>query len=347
MRFSSLLMSFAAAILSFGAMANAQSYTVTDLGTLAGTQSYAAAINDAGQVVGSSFFNWSNAGDHAFLWTSATGMQDLGTLGGFQSYALGINNLGQVVGCADPGIGTLVHAFLWTQSGGMQDLGKTGFASCAYAINDAGQVVGYTTSPDYYQHAFVWSATTGMQNLDVPLGAVAVGINSSGVVTGSFPGTSGWPRAFQWTATGGMQNLGSLGSSGIAQANAINAAGEIVGTSETTTKSDQYLAFQWTSGNLMLALPSLAQYGATAAGINDSGVTVGFSLEPGLTKPLTRAVVWDTSATIYDLNQLVNNSPLLLEVGNAINNTGQIVGSGRLKSGVAHSHAYLATPTGN
>jgi probable HAF family extracellular repeat protein len=55
-------------------------YTVTDLGTLGGTFSFAQSINDAGQVVG-----WSattgDAAIHATLWSGGT-ITDLGTLGG-------------------------------------------------------------------------------------------------------------------------------------------------------------------------------------------------------------------------------------------------------------------------
>jgi len=68
-----------------------------DIGTLGGDVANAAAINNAGSVVGYSEL----AGDviyHAFLWTKAAGMQDLGTLGGSYSSAHGINNVGQVAG---------------------------------------------------------------------------------------------------------------------------------------------------------------------------------------------------------------------------------------------------------
>jgi probable HAF family extracellular repeat protein len=52
-------------------------YTVTDLGTLpGGNSSSAAAINDLGQVVGSSWVAGGNI--HAFFWAQGA-MQDLGT----------------------------------------------------------------------------------------------------------------------------------------------------------------------------------------------------------------------------------------------------------------------------
>src|SRR5579871_3407416 len=71
------------------------SYTITDLGTLGGDSSWAAAVNAAGQVVGQSTTLDGNS--HAFLYSDGT-MTDLGTLGGTVSYARGINAAGQVVG---------------------------------------------------------------------------------------------------------------------------------------------------------------------------------------------------------------------------------------------------------
>ena len=61
-------------------------YVVTDLGTV-----HATALNNSGAVVGCS-------NNHAFLWSSETGMQDLGTLYGGSSCAHDINDLNYVVG---------------------------------------------------------------------------------------------------------------------------------------------------------------------------------------------------------------------------------------------------------
>ena len=56
---------------------------MVDLGTLGGAYSQAVAVNDNGQVVGSSRLAERRA--HAFSWTAAGGMVDLGTLGGFSA----------------------------------------------------------------------------------------------------------------------------------------------------------------------------------------------------------------------------------------------------------------------
>lgn len=93
--------------------AHAQVYNVFDLGTLGGTTSSAAGINDAGQITGVTDITGNSAG-HAFLWTSGgTGgpisnpqMKDLGTLGGANSSGGDLNLNGQVVGSAQNGIGS-------------------------------------------------------------------------------------------------------------------------------------------------------------------------------------------------------------------------------------------------
>lgn len=138
---------------------------MTDLGTLGGKNSFAADINDQGQVVGSSYLAEGEPQIHAFLWTAETGMTDLGTLGGSDSWAEGINNLGQVVGYSDTADGSS-HAFLWTAETGMTDLGTLGgYGSFALEINDLGQVVGYSGVSSAPDRGFLWTAKTGMLDL--------------------------------------------------------------------------------------------------------------------------------------------------------------------------------------
>jgi probable HAF family extracellular repeat protein len=88
--------------------------TMTDLGTLGGSESSAAAINERGQIVGGA--QASDGEWHAVLWEPGSGMLDLGTLGGRESFASGIKDRGEVVGWSQTPSGK-AHAFLWADRG--------------------------------------------------------------------------------------------------------------------------------------------------------------------------------------------------------------------------------------
>jgi probable HAF family extracellular repeat protein len=131
--------------------------------------------------------------EQAFVWSEAQGIRGLGFLvKGTKPYSGGdaLNNVGEVVGCASTEY--LGRAFLWSEADGMRDLGTLrtgGNTSCALGINDTGEVVG--SSGNTTVHPFLWTRSAGMQDLNSLI-----------------PPNSGWV----------------LGS-----ANAINAAGQIVG----------------------------------------------------------------------------------------------------------------------
>jgi probable HAF family extracellular repeat protein len=158
------------------------SHGMRGLGTLVGNSdtcesgSTANAVNIHETVVGISCSVSGLGAEHAFLWTSQSGMLDLGTLGGSRSVASGINDAGIVVGTSNVSDGH-PHAFLWTRQTGMEDLGTLGGGSSqASAINNRGAVTGSSTLPDGTTHAFVWTPDRGM----VDLGALAGGVESSG-----------------------------------------------------------------------------------------------------------------------------------------------------------------------
>jgi probable HAF family extracellular repeat protein len=150
--------------------------TMVDLGTLAGAESEAFAINSSGQVTG--YSSTANFGAfHAFVWTPTTpggttgSMLDLGTLAGASDSSIGhgINSSGHVVGQSEVVVNDISrsHAFMYTRGRGMVDLNalidpQSGWElQDAFGINDAGQIVGVgnlgayllTPVPERYQIA--------------------------------------------------------------------------------------------------------------------------------------------------------------------------------------------------
>ena len=125
--------------------------TLHDLGTLGGSFSQVTAMNNLGQIVGTSGVDSSSSFQgHAFLWQNGV-MTDLGTLGGPFSGAAGINDRGQVVGTSrTDSNSSLEHAFVW-QDGTISDLGSLGGRSAAFAINQQGWIVGTSAPGSEYE----------------------------------------------------------------------------------------------------------------------------------------------------------------------------------------------------
>jgi probable HAF family extracellular repeat protein len=305
----------------------AQTYTVTDMGTLPPGSARVHAINTSGQVVGGSG-QPHGADTHAFFWQKSGGMRDLGTLaGGDYSSAFGINDSGIVVGSSNTS--SSLHAFTWSLAGGLHDLGTLPGqdASQAYAINNNGQIVGSSGS-----HAVSWNNGV-IQDLGTLGGPTseAHGINSTGEIVG-FSDTADGQRAVIWN-NGQAQQLGVLSGDNASRADHINDAGMVVGASQG---SGGVRAFLWTKSSGMQVIPALS--GSTyseAFAVNGSGQVVGQSGSPlG-----TRAFLWTTSGGTVDLNDMVPSLPanVVLTGAFAINEAGQIVAFG-IRSPNANRH---------
>jgi len=160
-----------------------QNGTMSDLGSLGGTVSQAALINDSGQVIGTSTL----AGDqttHSFIWQNGT-MTDMGTLGGDNSTAIWINNAGQAVGYAQLAGDATSHAFLW-QNGTMTDLGTLTGDACseAYGVNSGGQVVGDSGSAcggHPFKRGFLWQPGGAMVDVSTLYPPLANGWTLGGI----------------------------------------------------------------------------------------------------------------------------------------------------------------------
>lgn len=164
---------------------------MTDL-TPTASYSQASAINNAGQITGST----NGIAGGAFIWDSQNGMTVIGSGAG-----MAINNLGQVAGFYLAG--SQYHGFLWDGTSQI-DLGTLWGRSDAYGLNDRGQVVGRTGDYGNF-HAVLWEngAMLDLNNLIDPASGwvlnYANDINNNGDITGmgTFNGES---RAFLLTA---------------------------------------------------------------------------------------------------------------------------------------------------
>ena len=214
---------------------------MTDLGTLGGVWSAAYDINELGEVAGYSYD--SEGKYHAFIWKDGV-MTDLGTLGGDNSVAFVINNKGDVSGRTEIPAGTF-HAFGSEKkvqscrqcpvTPDLIDLGTLGGEnSDGWDMNDAGQVIGWSDTGTGEYHAFFWDAghMFDLGTMDGP-NSEARGINDHGHAVGNGFDDLEEPRAFLWEGED-LIDLNDLAPPAfdrvLAFANAINDAGQIVGS---------------------------------------------------------------------------------------------------------------------
>ncbi len=275
----------------------------TNLGSLGGDYSYASGINDAGQVVGESITD--NGQTHAFITgPNGIGMTDLGTLGGNFSRAHAVNNFGQAVGDSYTAAGE-DHAFITGPNGvGMTDLGALGKGSMGYrfseafGINDAGQVTGYST------------------------------VSGSDV-----------PHAFITEPNGlGMTDLGTLEGRAASIAKAVNATGQVTGSSDVGSFHTPERAFITGSNGVgMTDIGALGRFEHSwGNAINASGQVVGHStFTPGERIPteVHAFITGPSGENMTDLRTLGGAS----SAAYGINDAGQVVGESLTDSGQTHA----------
>jgi probable HAF family extracellular repeat protein len=351
----------------------ANDWTLTALGTFGGENSSAAAINDAGEVIGRAETaelmpddNWRiyQRGYplqyyfyHAFLYSDGK-MQDLGTLGGKVSYATAINASGQIVGqtmTADDHW----HYYIYRD-------GKTtildGDIFDVTGINDSGQIVGlrsrnasdskvgfmpipFTLNDGKKQDLF--GDFKGGNNA---YGQIA-GINNSGMITGvlatgdhenfNLSMDESDRHAFIYHPEGWMEFIGFYPT-------AINSVGDVIGWGYPPDNKNHQHAYLYHNKQEQ-DLGALDGYYSFAHAINASGDVVGEFGSPSINKEPDqgRAFLY-RDGKMQDLNAIVGPDVLakagfkVLTQANGINAKGQIVGVGI----DLHDHdiAFLLTP---
>ena len=355
-----------------------QNGTLTDLGTLPGTNSsWSSGLNDSGLVVG---FSENGLVDpatgypeyHGVTWTNGA-ISDLGTLGGSVSAAIAVNESGQVVGFATNSISdqystslgpcttqncwpvtTQIRAVLW-QGGQMQDLGTlgTGNDAVAYLVNASGQIAGvsYTnmtpnpTTGFPTQDGFLWSSGQ-MTDLGTLGGTVSrvFGLNNRGQVVGrsNIAGDQMF-HAFIWDR-GVLTDLGTLGGPN-SDAFAIADSGVVAGTSGTTVPNTPH-AFIWRNGTMTDLGTLPGDTVSFSLDVNSSGTVVGDSCDSRACNT-ERAFIWENGSMV-DLNALVTAgapTDLTLLYAYAIADSGEILAQAQFVNG--DTRIVVLTPTGD
>ena len=298
-------------------------YQIVDLGPAAGV----GGINSSGEIAG--WRSDSSGQPRAFL-SNGNSSADLTTS---LSMAAAVSATGQVAGTYWTTGGA--HAVIW-DSGPAADLGTLGGAeSYATAINSRGQVAGNAMTTSGTGHAFLYSDGV-MQDLGTPAGAFwssAYGINDTGVVAGYSLASGGRFRAFQWTAADGFTSLGTLGGQN-SYAMAVSSASAIAGHAQNT--SGMLHAFLY-ADSTMVDLGTLGGWQSFAYGVNASNHVAGYSQ---LSSGGTHAFVY-RDGFLYDLNALTSAAGWELTDARAINDVGQIAGTGVYNGEL---HAYRLDP---
>jgi uncharacterized membrane protein/chitodextrinase len=276
----------------------------------------------------------------AFLWRDGN-LIDLGALNPLvkDSRSQGINDGSEVAGWSYPG-DTGTPAFIARQ-GTIAPIGLED----AFAINNAGQIVGFLTrvqNDEVVSVAVIWQAG---QLTDLPGLANPWNINQAGDVVG-FSYVDDFPQATLWK-NGLATPLGMLTGALSSDAFDTNASGQIAGVSyfappASTTTYERAVLWQ-SSSMIELTRSANAHESSTAYGLNDRGDVVGRSGTVGY-----RAVLW-LKQSVHDLNDLIAaddplKSYVTLVEAREINNRGQIIVQGADSRRQGSYSGYLLTP---
>ncbi len=290
-------------------------FTIRDLGPAPGASGTAGeAINALGQVAGRSTLNGSPV---SAIRTSGQGGFAAVTLPSYAGAAagFGINSQGDVAGQFVDKRDGLIHGFV-TSAGGASELGPLSVAGIkggstrAGGINDAGEVVGTGSIAGRMVDGVFRSGTTQTAFRAVSSGAATI-INPLG---------------------NGLYNMGS----------GINAAGTVVGTSETAPGGflHAFLATRGGAASDLLSRNSAGIFGLNTYGaaINDRGDVAGSGDVGGFRHAFLAS---HEGGALQDLGVIGNANS---SIARGLNSLSHVVGE--LDDPAGRSHAFLYDPRG-
>ena len=357
-----LLLSIAFILASLFALPAWADYAFTSLDVPGSTSTIPTSINESGQVAG--VFTDGTGATHGFIYS--VGLFTALDVPGAAAYytqtigaSININASGQVAGSFSDTTGVF-HGFVYS-GGAFTILDAPGSVDTYVAgINAKGQVVGYYTDASNFNHGFVYSGGNfTMLNAPGSVGTQLTGINDSGQIVGSltqaghgFQGSFGYVYYSQgFLFSGGVFTIldpirapSYYDPSGVptfSVTTSISPNGQVAGYAAYGPPFT--IGFIYNNG--LFTIP-IAQSGGVFEDINSSGQVVGYTdtiLIYGA-DPFAYGVFLysaDVFTGILTLLPTSNASGLGLNYPSAINDAGQIVGSGTING---QSHAFLLTP---
>lgn len=278
---------------------NSTTYQMMDLGFGEGI-----AINDFGWITGTRYDE--NGIYHPFIWKPGTGFQELP----FQGVGRDINNNGEIIGYGSNG------AFRWaTNSNTLSYFNGTDGSAAPLAINDSGQIVGYTKYANTTYDSVLWNSPDSPQIIgDLGgEGSWAYDINEEGVVVGEAKDNIGNNLAYMWTPAGGTQTLTGIGN--VSTAQSINDQGQIAGSYFTPGESHDF--YIWQDGAIRFLSDN---YDVALSRINNNGMVVGKFIVPWT--GTDHGFFWTSQSGLADLTPDYPYDSYAIDV----NDNGYIVG---------------------
>ena len=312
------------------------------------------AINVRGEVVGDYWYN-DFKGHAGFVYEpDSCKLIDLGTLGGRFSMATGINDSGLVVGISENKLWEN-HGFSYSY-GVMQDLGGEEWASFeAWGVNNLGHAAGFLSlagnsalmftpgqaPPLRYLPKFDGVNVEKLMAINDADHGVTYQKRSNGDIWGVYYFLSdlpGWHAAYQIQPVPADPRVRGLERG--TKPTAINQYGEVAGIAGiTTTHAFFSPSFNKPAIDLGTLDPGNPSLNSEARGLNNNGLIVGWSQR---TNVAGRTAFLYDGTTMIDLNtRLIDPTDWQLMEANAINDKGQIVGTGLYKG---EQVAFLLLP---
>jgi probable HAF family extracellular repeat protein len=305
---------------------NPPHYTITDLGTLGGTYSYAYGLNDAGVVAGGAATANQTGGVYqtAFLWDKNLHMIDLGTLGGADcpdcnSEAGGPNDNGQ---------SPIISETAESDPNGEDFCAFGTHRQCLAAIWKNGAMTALPNLSGGNNGQAYWTNNQGQT-----VGVAENGIEDSTCSTAT-PSQVLRFEAALWQANGEIRRLRPLKGDTVGFAFGINDEGQTIGSSGLCSNTalppfangpQAAHAVLWEKDGSPRDLGSLVSGGTIniATGINSRGEVAGASQSSG---GAPHAFLWTKDKGVQDLGTLEGDFLSVAPCCHTINNRGQIVG---------------------